>query len=173
MNKITYADKVAINENADIPNINKVTDNDMNEIKSVVNDFISGEDYVSFTPTIKYATMTYSTRYGKYKHLDENTIMGVVTLRGNITSVTEPRYSRIKLNIPGVTSSNMQSWESFGIIQEAVNATDETPYCANVSVEDGGDIVIGLQRSGGTTVANWIVANNIYIRVAFIINILN
>ena len=35
--KLTYANKVAINENTDIPNINKVTDNDMNEIKNVVN----------------------------------------------------------------------------------------------------------------------------------------
>ena len=37
MSKITYANKVALNENADIPNVNKVTDNDMNEIKTVVN----------------------------------------------------------------------------------------------------------------------------------------
>lgn len=37
MSKITYANKVAINENAEIPDINKVTDSDMNEIKAVVN----------------------------------------------------------------------------------------------------------------------------------------
>lgn len=37
MSKITYANKVAINENAEIPDINKITDNDMNEIKTVVN----------------------------------------------------------------------------------------------------------------------------------------
>ena len=37
MSKITYANKVAINENAEIADINKVTDNDMNEIKAVVN----------------------------------------------------------------------------------------------------------------------------------------
>ena len=37
MSKITYANKVAINENAEISDINKVTDNDMNEIKTVVN----------------------------------------------------------------------------------------------------------------------------------------
>lgn len=37
MSKITYANKVALNENADIPNVNKVTDDDMNEIKTVVN----------------------------------------------------------------------------------------------------------------------------------------
>lgn len=34
---ITYEDKVALNENADIANINKVTAGDMNEIKKVVN----------------------------------------------------------------------------------------------------------------------------------------
>lgn len=131
------------------------------------------EEFLSFTPTIKYATMTYSTQYGKYKYISSSTVMGVVCLRGNITSVTEPGYSRIKFNIPGVTSSNMQSWESFGIIQEALGGTDETPYCANVGVEDGGDIIIGLQRNGGTAVAKWIVENNIYIKVAFIINIAN
>ena len=38
MAKITYLDKVALNENTDIPDINKVKANDMNEIKNVVND---------------------------------------------------------------------------------------------------------------------------------------
>lgn len=37
MSKITYTNKVALNENAEIPDINKVTDSDMNEIKAVVN----------------------------------------------------------------------------------------------------------------------------------------
>ena len=38
MAKITYEDKVALLENADIPDINKITDDDMNEIKQVVNE---------------------------------------------------------------------------------------------------------------------------------------
>lgn len=38
MAQITYANKVALNENPEIANINKVTDDDMNEIKQVVND---------------------------------------------------------------------------------------------------------------------------------------
>lgn len=37
MNGITYADKVALNENASINDINKITAGNMNEIKSVVN----------------------------------------------------------------------------------------------------------------------------------------
>jgi len=172
MNKITYADKVAINENTEIPDINKVTDSDMNEIKNVVNDFISGGDYLSFTPTLMNATMTYSTRYGKSKYINDSTVVGTVVLRGNITAISSPAYARIKFNIPSVTSSNLQGWESFGIIQEASGCTDETPYCAIVDA-NGGDIVIGLQRSGGTSVANWVVANDIYIRVAFILNTKN
>lgn len=35
---ITYEDKVALNENADIADVNKVTAGDMNEIKQVVNE---------------------------------------------------------------------------------------------------------------------------------------
>lgn len=38
MAKITYDDKIALIENADIPDINKVKSTDMNEIKSVVNE---------------------------------------------------------------------------------------------------------------------------------------
>lgn len=38
MAQITYTNKVALNENPEIANINKVTDDDMNEIKQVVND---------------------------------------------------------------------------------------------------------------------------------------
>ena len=37
---ITYADKSAINENPQIPDVNKVKDTDMNEIKNVINNTI-------------------------------------------------------------------------------------------------------------------------------------
>ena len=40
---ITYTDKVALNENPSVALINKVTDDDMNEIKSVVNNNASEE----------------------------------------------------------------------------------------------------------------------------------
>ena len=39
---IEFADKVALNENADIPEINKVTDDNINEIKAVVNGSLQG-----------------------------------------------------------------------------------------------------------------------------------
>ena len=41
-NQITYADKVALNQNSNIPDNNKVNASDMNEIKSVVNSVFNG-----------------------------------------------------------------------------------------------------------------------------------
>lgn len=58
MSKITYTNKVALNENADIPNINKVTDNDMNEIKTVVNN--NDDELTTINTKLTNAT-TYST----------------------------------------------------------------------------------------------------------------
>lgn len=40
MNLITYADKVTLNENPNVAEINKVTANNMNEIKNVINNLI-------------------------------------------------------------------------------------------------------------------------------------
>ncbi len=40
MNLITYADKVTLNENPDVAEINKVTADNMNEIKNVINNLI-------------------------------------------------------------------------------------------------------------------------------------
>lgn len=49
MAKITYTNKVALNENPEIADINKVTDDDMNEIKQVVND--NYDHYIEIQPT--------------------------------------------------------------------------------------------------------------------------
>lgn len=56
--KLTYANKVAINENPEIPDINKVTDSDMNEIKAVVNN--NDDDMITINTNLTNAT-TYST----------------------------------------------------------------------------------------------------------------
>ena len=56
--KLTYANKVAINENAEISDINKVTDNDMNEIKAVVNN--NDDELITINTKLTNAT-TYST----------------------------------------------------------------------------------------------------------------
>lgn len=56
--KLTYANKVAINENPEIPDINKVTNNDMNEIKNVVNN--NDDDMITINTKLT-KVITYST----------------------------------------------------------------------------------------------------------------
>ena len=55
MGKITYTNKVALNENPEVAYINKVTDDDMNEIKSVVN---TNDDNVGDITTLTTTTKT-------------------------------------------------------------------------------------------------------------------
>lgn len=56
--KLTYANKVALNENAEISDINKVTDSNMNEIKTVVNN--NDDEMITINTNLTNAT-TYST----------------------------------------------------------------------------------------------------------------
>lgn len=55
MAKITYTNKVALNENPEIALINKVTDDDLNQIKSVVN---TNDDNVGDLTTLTTTTKT-------------------------------------------------------------------------------------------------------------------
>lgn len=56
MAQITYANKVKLNDDPNIPDINKVTDDDMNEIKSVVNE--NDNDFQNTLPTNLYSDST-------------------------------------------------------------------------------------------------------------------
>lgn len=82
--KLTYANKVAINENPEISDINKVTDNDMNEIKSVVNNNddelitintkltnITGQIlWTNSSPTSDFSSQTITLSSGDYDFLE-------------------------------------------------------------------------------------------------------
>ena len=58
--KITYSNKVDLNENTSIANINKVMASDMNEIKAVVNNNANTLDTLSnnLSPTVLYSNTT-------------------------------------------------------------------------------------------------------------------
>ena len=59
MAQITYANKEYLNENANVPAINKVQDIDMNEIKSVINDTLLtalGLDTDTFSTSTAYSS---------------------------------------------------------------------------------------------------------------------
>lgn len=130
MSKITYANKVAINENANIPNINKITDDDMNEIKEVVN---NNDDDLA-TTNANIATMTsYSTsetRVGTW--IDGKPIYRIVKSFATATSKTNNSatisISTLNvdnmINIYGSTSGNfMLLGDSQAITWNANNIT--------------------------------------------------
>lgn len=131
---ITYEDKVALYENADIANINKVTADDMNEIKNVVNGMIeSGSNdngrwikysdgtlvqYGEVTETLNIATKSSITNwYYEDGHIinfpilfaDINYFMDVNAALGglitlNVYSITSQENSKCKFNL----SSNIE-----------------------------------------------------------------
>lgn len=96
--KLTYANKVALNENAEIPNINKVTDNDMNEIKTVVNN--NDDELITINTKLTNAT-TYSTTETVvgtwtdnkpiYRKVIRNNVIGTAVNHGilNIDEITD------------------------------------------------------------------------------------
>lgn len=74
MSLITYADKVALNENSQIADINKVTADDMNQIKNAINNlfpvgFIIEVDNAEFNPNTSWG--------GTWERLKGRVIVGV------------------------------------------------------------------------------------------------
>lgn len=96
MANITYNNKSFLNQNADIPNVNKVTDNDMNEIKSVVNanyDAMMDELYYKNGDTIELGSDNVPGLYIATGYISAGTQSVFVTLvtpkrLDNITSIT-------------------------------------------------------------------------------------
>ena len=97
MSKITYTNKVALNENAEISDINKVTDNDMNEIKNVVNN--NDDELITINTNLTNAT-TYSTtetvvgtwmNKPLYRKVIRNNVIGTAVNHGilNIDEITD------------------------------------------------------------------------------------
>lgn len=81
MAQITYADKSFVNQNANVPAINKVQDTDLNEIKSVVNGLVS-DTYSTDTE------QSYSCNYMNGTILYSNTTgtVGNISLDDNISN---------------------------------------------------------------------------------------
>lgn len=98
MAKITYLDKVALNENPDISDINKVKANDMNEIKNVVNGLIvnsySTDNENTYSCDYMNKLNTYKTteqRIGTW--IDGKPIYRKVFNIGTLPNSTEKKYT--------------------------------------------------------------------------------
>lgn len=113
MNEITYQNKVALNENPEIADINKVTDDDMNEIKSVVNtnSRTSSNNFGLGTDTWT-SSATYS--IGDIVVYNDNTYKN---LTGTNTTTT-----------PDQDSTN---WEVMPLIVNEYNTSTKNAYSSN------------------------------------------
>ncbi len=136
MAQITYENKVKINDNPSIPNINKVTDADMNEIKDVVN-----ENYDEQQETTS-----------ELKNLIKITEMGIIssdkmtntTIGGNSGKLYDLTFAK-QYDTPPMVITNVYhdaGYGSYGIVPTtAANVT--TTGCrllldANVSISNYG-----------------------------------
>ena len=145
MGKITYANKVALNTNTNIADINKISDTDMNEIKNVVN-----ENYDELTE-IELSTI-YSTnevKIGTYKdkplyrnclelgQIGSSNVTNIYELSGDYEKITK---CNARIEIDGGASLTLPMVSSEGLFA----------YC-NASCTGDGTATINLYRNAATS----------------------
>ena len=110
MPMITFADKVAVNTNAGIPDINKCNATDLNEIKSAMNGYVMTGWYTGKTGT------TYS-----YVSWNATTKIGVVSTNQDVTSL---------LSVGMKVKFTQSATTKYGIIV-AISSTQISLYMGN------------------------------------------
>lgn len=139
MAKITYTDKVALNENSSIADINKVKASDMNEIKTVVNGIVS-DSYSADTETAY--SCNYTNRIGKL--LWEGSFSS-----GNITVPGISNYVVVAMIVGGVTCLGSQLYG--GCAFTTYNALTTTSYGYRFTYSAANDrLTIDSTNKGGT-----------------------
>ena len=102
--KITYADKDCMSENPSIPNICKITDNDMNEIKTCFNELVDEfNELVIDNLTSTSTTNALSAYQGKILY-DK-----LLTLEGKINSI-ETIVNKLNNNLGDLTVEVIDEW---------------------------------------------------------------
>lgn len=142
MTKITYSDKSYLHENVSIPEVNKVTDTNMNEIKSVVNDNydeMQNELYYNTGDVIELGGATASTEY---------------VLLGFITSGTTSLFLTI------ITPKRLDNISSISVNNLQVEARGISGY---LNSQSGFIEYVGL--SGYTITADKVSPNAITLRI--------
>lgn len=154
MAKITYNNKTALITNPDIADENKVTDNDMNEIKEVVNEnddkFLTNGLNVS-----NEVDEDYRVNFLKSKNLFPR--MGTKTIEG--LTATEQSDGSLILN--GTTNSNFSyyycgddtNYKHFNSLENGgtftLSCNEATGYY--IYVMSGGSVIASLTDGGSTT----------------------
>lgn len=101
---ITYDNKVAINENPNIPDVNKVKDDDMNEIKSVVNNNAAELSNLETSVTNLGTYSTSEVNTGK-KWIDGKPIYRKTIFISSLPNNTTTQYSHGISNVDRIWSN--------------------------------------------------------------------
>lgn len=149
MSKITYTNKVALNENADIPNVNKVTDDDMNEIKAVVNnndDIVTNATTYSTTETVVGTWMNNKPIYRKVYILS--------AIAGNNSYTLNPAPSNVDLMWFDLSATFLLQ-ESTGYTRQGIDAGAADPgydFSARVVSKTSVNIYVGNSIANNSTI---------------------
>lgn len=152
LTNITFADKSFINQNPSIPNNNKVSDTDMNEIKSVINGNntkINDEMFYKPGDTIQLGNNNVPGLYVATGYISGGTQSVYVTLvtpkrLDNITSITTNSINVEARGISGYLNSQSGYVEYVG----------KSGYTINAWVSSPNTISIGINKSSAFTNVN-------------------
>lgn len=113
MNNITYTNKVAMNENASIPDINKVKADDMNEIKSVVNG------------NAQTSSNNFGTQTNTWNSSGTYAVGDIVVYNGNT-------YKNLTgTNTSSTPNQDTTNWENIPLITNESNNSTKNTYSSN------------------------------------------
>lgn len=137
MATITYTDKVEVNQNTSIPDINKVNARDMNEIKSVVNENASNLDTATQT-TSQQLTDLYSGIDNSNTNVKIYKRNNIVHFSGVVYFTASPEKWTKLIQLPtgyyGNFSCGFLIEESTGIVRPIViQPNGEVQLTANIS----------------------------------------
>lgn len=146
--KLTYANKVAINENVEIPNINKITDDDMNEIKTVVN---NNDDIVTNATTYSTDEIRVGTWMGKPLYRKVYILSAVV---GNNAYTLDPAPPNVDLMWFDLSATFLLQ-ESTGYARQGIDPGAVDPgydFSARVVSKVSVNIYVGNSIANNSTI---------------------
>jgi hypothetical protein len=138
---ITYDNKVAINENPNIADVNKVKDDDMNEIKSVVNNNATelSNTETAVTNLATAVTKSFKGEKGRVaSNQMSNKTIGGVPGKEYVLYFTET-YTNVPTVLVSVWNNNVGSYGGVACaVGEITTTTCSLYFMANVAVSDLG-----------------------------------
>ena len=149
MAKITYDNKSYLNQNGSVPNVNKVNDTDMNEIKTVVNtnyDAMIDELYYKANDTFEVGSSggaTYSIYPGFVSGSTKNLLFSITTTKrlDNINTITINNMELVLRGISGYLNSSAGFTEYKGA----------SGYALSADIRGENQIVISVMKSTAWT----------------------